>query len=128
MRCLIVEGEFHSRFILGKYLGAIGEVYFAEDGLVASFAVHHSLTQGTPYDLVTLDVMTPELQAVKTLKTIRKIEEEHGLDPSQRVKILLTTTMEKSRTVMRVLNDQCDGYLNKPLHQAQLSHYLETIS
>ncbi|MBN2644462.1 MAG: response regulator [Desulfuromonadaceae bacterium] len=122
MKCLIVEDEFTSRLILQKILGAYGEVHIAANGREAVEAVEASLQQQAPYDLISLDVVMPEMNGREALKAIRELEELSGAPGS---KIIMSTALGDGKTIMASFKAQCDGYLVKPIDKAKVLKYLE---
>ena len=78
MRSLIVDDDNVCRMVLLHKLSPYGPVSYAVDGLGALAEVARSLAQNQPYDLITLDIMMPELDGQQTLKAIRRLEELFG--------------------------------------------------
>lgn len=76
MRILIAEDDLASRKVLYKFLSNYGECDITIDGMEALEAFMLAWDEGKPYDLICLDIMMPELDGVKTLKTIRDIENQ----------------------------------------------------
>jgi len=125
MKSLIVEDEFTGRLILQKILGQYGEVHIAANGREAAEAVQLALEEKAPYDLITLDVMMPEMNGQEALKAIRDIEGTDRVQPAQGAKIIMTTALGDGKSIMTAFKEQCDGYLVKPLERKKLMKYLE---
>ena len=125
MKSLIVEDEFTGRLILQKILGQYGEVHIAANGREAAEAVQLALEEKAPYDLITLDVMMPEMNGQEALKAIRDIEGTDRVQPAQGAKIIMTTSLGDGKSIMTAFKEQCDGYLVKPLERKKLMKYLE---
>ncbi len=125
MKSLIVEDEFTGRLILQKILGEYGEVHIAANGREAAEAVQLALEEKAPYDLITLDVMMPEMNGQEALKAIRDIEGTDRVQPAQGAKIIMTTSLGDGKSIMTAFKEQCDGYLVKPLERKKLMKYLE---
>jgi len=127
MKCLVVEDEFTSRLMLQKLLEKYGEVHIAANGKEAAEAVHLALNEDAPYDLITMDVMMPEMNGQEALKSIRDIETTFEILPAQGAKIIMTTSLGDGKSIMSAFKDQCDGYLVKPLETKKLFKYLESF-
>ncbi len=120
MKILIVEDDFTSRKILTTILQPYGQFDIAVNGVEAVEAFRKALYDGQPYDLICLDIMMPEKDGQVVLKEIRKIEiikEVEGLD---RAKIIMTTALSDSASVMDAFRSQCEAYLPKPIAKKQL--------
>jgi two-component system, chemotaxis family, chemotaxis protein CheY len=61
MRCLIVEDDFVGRKLMQKYLSDYGECDVAVDGEEAVEAFRQAVENETPYDLICLDIMMPNM-------------------------------------------------------------------
>ena len=128
MKSLIVEDEFSSRLILQKILGEYGEVHIAANGKEATEAVKSALKEQQPYDLITLDVMMPEMTGHEALRTIRDMEELVGIQLGQGSRIIMSSALGDGKTIMGSFKERCDGYLVKPIDKQKLIDYLKTFN
>lgn len=128
MKILVVEDDFTSRFLLQKILSPFGEVNVAVNGLEALQAFSQAINLGLKYDLITLDVMMPEMDGQETLIKIRAIEEQHGIFSSDGVKIIMTTALSDIRNVSKAYQGLCDGYLVKPIEKSRLFDLLNKLN
>lgn len=127
MRILIVEDDFVSRRLLTSYLASMGAIDSAANGEEALVAVRESLESGRRYDLICLDIMMPGLDGQKTLKEIRRLEEERGIRRSDGSKIVMTTALSDIQNMWQAFNEQCDAYLVKPIKREVLMEQLRTL-
>jgi two-component system chemotaxis response regulator CheY len=88
-------------------------VSFAKDGLAALAEVARSLALRQPYDLITLDIMMPELDGAKTLKAIRRLEELFGHE--HRALVAMTSALDDKDTILGSFRSEADLYFIKPL-------------
>lgn len=61
MKILIVDDGEHNQIMLKAILMPYGECIIAADGLEAVELFEHSLLNGTPFDLVLMDIMMPNM-------------------------------------------------------------------
>lgn len=115
MKVLIAEDDMASRKFLYKYLSAYGDCDVTVDGIEAIDAFLIAWDEGSPYDLICLDIMMPKVDGIKALKTIRNFEQHKGIDEAQRAKIIMTTALNDPQTVHQSFQDGCQGYAAKPI-------------
>ncbi|MEN6624725.1 MAG: response regulator [Candidatus Sumerlaeia bacterium] len=127
MRTLIVEDEFTSRMLLQKMLERYGECHVAVNGREAVEAVAAALMVGTPYDLICLDIMMPEMDGQETLRAIRQLEKRSGIGGLDGVRIVMTTALGDKDNIMQAFREQCDGYLVKPVDKNKLTRLMDDI-
>lgn len=120
MKTLIVEDDFTSRLLLQKILAPFGETHIAVNGREALSAFKSANTTETPYDLICLDIMMPELDGQEVLKEIRGMEEKKGIVPGRGVKIIMTTALGDPKNVVKALYELCNAYLVKPIDRGKL--------
>ncbi len=63
-------------------MSQFGDCDVTVDGMEAIEVFLMSLEEGDYYDLVCLDIMMPEVDGIKALKTMRKLEEERNIPES----------------------------------------------
>lgn len=127
MRSLVVDDDFVSRRILQTILSGFGECHVAVDGKEALEAVNQSLFEDSPYDVICLDIMMPELDGQTVLKKIREMEEENGILGSDSVKIIMVTALDDSENIRTAFREQCESYLIKPINKEKLIKILSDL-
>ncbi len=115
MRILIAEDDYVSRKFLFKLLSQFGECDVTVDGMEAIEVFLMSLEEQNYYDLVCLDIMMPEVDGIKVLKTMRKLEEERNTPKEKRAKIIMTTALNQTDEVMESFEAGSEGYAVKPI-------------
>jgi two-component system chemotaxis response regulator CheY len=118
MRTLVVDDDAICRSVLQHALQGYGPVAYANDGVAAVAEVARSLAEGRPYDLITLDIMMPDLDGKLTLKLVRRLEELFGLTRGAR--IAMTTALDDKDSILGSFRDQADLYFVKPLRLDQV--------
>lgn len=127
MRILIAEDDLASRKFLSKFLSAYGECDITIDGMEALEAFMMAWDEAKPYDLICLDIMMPELDGIKTLKTIRDIESQKGIEESKRVKIIMTTALNDTDSVLGAFETGCEAYAAKPIDTKKLVEVMKKL-
>ncbi|MBO7401805.1 MAG: response regulator [Lachnospiraceae bacterium] len=119
MKILIAEDDFASRKFMLKFLSKYADVDVTVDGEEAAAAFELALEDESPYDLVCLDIMMPNVNGIEALEAIRKAEERHGVDRSRRSKIIMTTALNEVNQVEQAFELGCEGYAVKPIDTAR---------
>jgi two-component system chemotaxis response regulator CheY len=117
MKTLIVEDDFVSRALVQGYLLKYGTCHIAANGKEGVEAVERALAAGEPYELITLDIMMPELDGHDTLRQIRAAEKTHGYDGA---KIVMTTAVSDHKQVLAAFAGAADAYMIKPITKEAL--------
>ncbi len=121
MRVLVVEDDFISRKLLTTLLGHYGECDIAVDGNEAVDAFRIALDEGTPYDLICMDIMMPNLDGQAALKEIRALEKEKAIPAAEEVKVVMTTALDDPKNVMESLyKGGAAAYIVKPIDKKKL--------
>lgn len=127
MKCLIVEDNFAARRLLKRYLSDYGDCDVAVDGNEAVEAFRQALNERDPYDLICLDIMMPNMDGREALKVIRQIEDEHGINGLDGVKVIMTTALGDSQNVMGSFREGCEAYIVKPVEKDKLVEEMENL-
>lgn len=127
MKTLIVEDDFSSRILMQKILAPFGECHVAVNGLEAMKAWELAREQESPYQLICLDIMMPEMDGHEVLKKIRETEKDEGLFEGEGVKIIMTTALDDGKNMMQSFYQFCDAYLVKPIDKLKLIDHLRNL-
>jgi two-component system chemotaxis response regulator CheY len=128
MRILIVDDDRATRLCLHKVLETLGEVVAAESGQEALEAFGRALAEGRPFSLVSLDIVMPGLDGQATLQALRDLEARHAVAPGQETKVVMVTALGDTGNVSKAFfQGQADGYVTKPLRQADLAKTLREM-
>jgi two-component system chemotaxis response regulator CheY len=120
LKVLIVEDDFPSCKILEEYLSEYGDCITAGNGAEGVEAFKNALDAGAPYDLVCLDIMMPEMDGHQVLRTIRQIEQGHGIFDPGGVSVIMTTAKDRSRDMIEAFDEGCASYIVKHVEQEKL--------
>jgi two-component system chemotaxis response regulator CheY len=120
MRILIAEDDYVSRKFLYKFLSTFGECDVTVDGMEAVEVFLSALESDNYYDLVCLDIMMPEVDGIKALKTIRLLEQEKNLPPNKKCKVIMTTALNDPDGIFKTYELGSEAYAVKPIDTVKL--------
>jgi two-component system chemotaxis response regulator CheY len=115
MRTLIVDDDPVCRSLLVAACRPHGPTTEACTGRAAVEAVRNALLIDQPFDLITLDIMMPDMDGQAALVALRSLESVKGLAPDQVAKVLMTTALSDGQNVLAAFREHCHGYLIKPV-------------
>lgn len=126
MRCLIVEDDFGSRRLLQALLREYGDCDVVVDGQEASDAFRLAWEENSPYDVVFLDIMMPNVDGQEALKRIRGTEKEIGVPEKDQVTVIMTTALGDPQNVVEAFYEGgANGYVVKPIERKALLAEME---
>ncbi|TIH15310.1 response regulator [Marinifilum sp. JC120] len=122
MQILIVEDSNTSRMYLKEILKVITEkldkksIDCAVCGEEALEKFEKKWLEGTPYDLIFMDIILPGMDGLQTLEKIRAIEQNKQIPEEKKVKAIMTTALDDSTKASRAFF-QCEAlsYITKPI-------------
>lgn len=120
MHILIAEDDYVSRRFMTKFMSQFGECDVTVDGMEAIEVFMMSLDEGKYYDLICLDIMMPEVDGIKALKTIRKLEVQRGVPQEKRAKIIMTTALNATEEIFDSFDSGSEAYSVKPIDTDKL--------
>lgn len=121
MKVLIAEDDFISRRMLKDILAPYGDCDIVVDGDEAVQAFKLALSDNSPYDLVLMDIMMPNMDGQEALKQIREIEKDAGIWGSKEVKVIMVTALGDPKNVIEALNKGgATSYIVKPIEKKRL--------
>jgi two-component system chemotaxis response regulator CheY len=129
LKILVVEDEFISRTLLIEMMAVYGICHVAVDGREAMDVLRRSFEHGERYDLVCLDIMMPEMDGQEVLTEIRAMERQLGLSGRQATKVIMTTALTDSQSIMKAFTEgHCEAYLTKPIDRSKLIATLRDLN
>jgi two-component system chemotaxis response regulator CheY len=125
LNILLAEDDFACRLLLQTFLARYGECHVAVNGVEAVEAFRVAMERGQRYDMICMDIMMPVMDGREAVRRIRAMEEAHGILSTSGVKIIMTTTVEEVKEVIRCFQELCDAYLMKPIDLAELLDHMK---
>ena len=125
MKILIAEDDVVCQKVLVKFLEDLGMIDTALDGAEAWNKYRKAIEEQAPFDLICLDIMMPHMSGKELLTKIR--EHELTVPKFPPAKILMTTALNDTETIVSSFQSGCEAYITKPIERAHLSEELGRI-
>jgi two-component system chemotaxis response regulator CheY len=127
MKILVVDDEFVSRRKLQKIMSLFGDVEVATSGIEAIQAYALAFEEGSPYDIITMDIMMPDLNGIEALKEIRQMEDERNIPLGKGAKIVMVTVKSTPGDVLGSFREGCEAYVVKPFDRTKIEDALRRL-
>jgi DNA-binding response OmpR family regulator len=106
-KILLTEDDWEIRELVSEALKDEGfEVDEAENGRVCLYKLHNN-----SYDLLLLDIMMPQLDGLRTLKSLRE---------TNKIPVIMLTAKDKDSDLALALELGADDYIKKPFSMVEL--------
>ncbi len=126
VKCLLVDDDELARELVAHYLEGIAECDMAVNGVEAVDKFRSAFEGGTPYDLIILDIVMPEMDGNTAAKEIRLIEKEWGVSINDGVNIMVLSSLNTPNDVIQAyVSARSAAHLVKPVQPGKL---LSTLS
>lgn len=128
MRILVVDDDFESRKLIKKMLTPYGSVDVATDGEEGVAAFSSALKEGEAYDLITMDIIMPNMDGQQCLQEIRQIEKELDRQSQESVKVIMISGLSDTEELHDAffLGD-ATSYIVKPISQQALLDEIKSL-
>ncbi len=128
MKILIAEDDDISRMIIKKILSQFGTCDTVVDGAETIEAFKLAWEDETPYDLICLDIMMPDIDGQEALKQIRSLEKQMGIRGRKEVKVIMLTALDDPHSVIEAFyRGGATSYLVKPIEMDKLIKELKKL-
>ncbi len=115
MKILIVDDDVFSVTLMSDILSPLGRCDTAKNGDEAFKLFENAISEGSPYNLICLDIIMPGMDGHQVLKQIRFVEDCMGTATRESVKIIMITSDSDVDTILSSYNGGCDVYMTKPI-------------
>lgn len=123
---LIVDDSRYQRHLIITALTGLFTCDEAANGREAVTLFTEAMVRGTPYDLVVMDILMPVLSGHEALASIRRHEEEAGLDADHRTPAIMLSSLDDPANMLRAqFESGAQAYVTKPFSPQTL---IETLS
>ncbi len=127
MKVLIVDDDIINQKLLNAILSDYGAVDIADNGEEAIALIKKSFIQKNYYDIVFLDIMMPVMNGHETLRELRKLEEQEGIQLGEGMKIAMITALGDKDNVLSAFSEGCEHYIVKPVKQEKIMELMADL-
>lgn len=127
LKVLLVEDDPTSAAVLKQYLRDEAEVVEADSGEAALGLVRRAFESQAAFDAVLLDIMMPTMNGLEILGELRALERSRGIDPADRMQIVMTTALSDTDSYMRAFSEECSGFLVKPIGKERFTEEFKRL-
>ena len=128
MRFLVVDDDFQARSLIQRLLHPYGITEVATDGEEAVEAFRLALKEGEPYDLITLDILMPNIDGQEALREMREIEKEMEIPEDKAVKVIMVSGLDDAKEVHDAFFlGSATSYMVKPIHNQALFDEINSL-
>jgi two-component system chemotaxis response regulator CheY len=118
---LIVEDDELSRMMLKEVLSGFGNCHLAENGVEAIQLFEKAAIANTPFSLLCVDLLMPQMNGLAFVKKVREMEKTHLAFNGVRTKIFIISASDSIWDKAElILENLCDAYIEKPFNRNSL--------
>ncbi|MDT8448109.1 MAG: response regulator [bacterium] len=125
MKILVVDDTLLARQLMSHALRPYGDVDVVVNGEEALEVFKSSLKEKTPYSVIFLDIMMPEMDGHEALRQIRQWEDSQGI--KEPVPVVMTTALGDKENILSSFKEGCEHYLVKPIELAKLFNIMTEL-
>jgi two-component system chemotaxis response regulator CheY len=122
MRILIIDDEQVARARMNSLLSHWGLCETAENGNKALAMFARAVDEGQPYDLITFDIMLPDINGLELLRAVTEKETALGF----RSRKIMVSADGNTENVLQSAPD-CDSFIVKPVSLEILKKKMHSI-
>jgi two-component system chemotaxis response regulator CheY len=128
VKCLIVDDDELGRELIAHYLDGVAECDMASNGALAVEMFQDAFELGSPYELIVLDIVMPEMDGNMAAKEIRLIEKEWGVSINNGVTIIVLSSLNTPADVIQAyVSARSAAHLLKPVQPDKLIATLKKL-
>lgn len=128
LKCLVVDDDVLGRELIIQYLDGIAHCHTASNGREALELFRGALDDCSPYDLIMLDLLMPDMDGYEAGNLIRQLEKERCIAITSGVNIIITSSVSTSKEIVQAyLAAQSAAHLSKPVRPEKLRKTLVAL-
>lgn len=125
VKALVVDDVKVNCRVLKGLLDKYGECDVVLNARDAVNAFQTAWKAGAPYNLLCLDIMLPDVDGIRLLEIVRKLESSMKLSESQCAHVIMITAVDDIAHREKAKKLGVDGYLTKPIFRNSLEECLK---
>jgi two-component system chemotaxis response regulator CheY len=127
MKILIVDDDFNFCKILSEFLGGLGNNATANNGYEAIEKFLAALENNDPFDLICLDVMMNDLDGLKSLNILRRVEKIKKVEAAKLIFITALDEDELTAIAGDSIKELGGSYLQKPVTRKKVLNAVQKL-
>ena len=127
IRALIAEDHFATRWRMKRLMEPHICCDIAVNGDEVLSAFQMSQEDGTPYDIMLIDLELPGGDPQKIIADIRKREERRNIVRLDKIKFVAISTPDTPRNALIEILSQCEGHVTKPIRKGDFLGQLHSM-
>ena len=124
MRSLIADDESTSLKKMELIMKSYGPCDLVGDGQAAVDAFVQAWADWSPFDLILIDQIMPNLNGDAAVLKIRELEKAKNVPEDKKVKVVIVTGNSDKDTVVTCIQAGCNGFMVKPFDRQMVESKL----
>jgi len=124
VKALVVDDVKPNCRVMQAVLAKYGSCDSAPNGRECVEAFHKAWQDSAPYQAILLDMMLPDMDGLKVLGILRKIEAAMNVPNDQRARVFIVSSHDRAPYVAKLRDLGYDGWLDKPISLNALAEKL----
>ncbi len=120
MKALVIDDVKQNCRVMQALLARYGTCDTAATGREGVASFHNAWKKVSPYELIILDIMLPDMDGLKVLEVVRKMEGAMNVAAEQRAHVLIVSSMDPSDHIMKARELGFDAWITKPIFHKEL--------
>ena len=120
LKALIVDDSEMGRCMTGAIVGKVFSFYEAENGKDAVTMYRVSVENKTPYDIIFMDIVMPEMDGKEAVRMIRRYEADNNLGNTPIIMISASEMLDD-------IEELVSGLFRKPTSRVLMNELLQKI-
>lgn len=128
MRILIVDDDYVSRVKLKSLMSDFGDCDSVPNGQLAIEMFKLAYEEQLPYDLITMDIVMPDMDGKDVVAAIRDWELKNNvIREGHEVQILMISNMSDGKNIFTSFKRGAEWYLRKPINPDKLTDAIKNM-
>jgi two-component system, chemotaxis family, chemotaxis protein CheY len=124
MKILAIDDEMTALTKMKVLLSAYGDCTMATNSAKGLQLCAAAIQDGTPYDLITIDIQMPGASGLDLVAAIKRLETSHNVPASKKIMVSASGTVEN---LLSAKSKGCDGFIVKPVKRDTLAEKMADL-
>lgn len=127
MKILVVDDEYVALSRMVKLFSRWGEAEGATNAAQALEMAETALSEGTPYDIISIDIELPDSDGLELMNNLRVLEESKNRENPWFSKKIIISAKSKHDNIQKALALGCDDFMVKPVSLSTLEEKMKHL-